>query len=84
MSKLTPWFHPDVRPVHRGIYERQYPRFVAYAYWDGTKWGALSFTPLWAKGRHRKHEYSWHRAPWRGLSRPSADSRTQTLSKEQG
>lgn len=41
--KLTPWFPADVKPVHVGMYERDWGRVVDNAvsardYWDGTQW----------------------------------------------
>lgn len=45
-QKLTPWFPADVKPVHVGVYERNYgskknPDLV-YCKWDGKKWMVCS------------------------------------------
>jgi hypothetical protein len=36
--KLTPWFEPDQKPVHEGVYETRIPHCWGYCYWDGHEW----------------------------------------------
>jgi len=39
---LTPWFPPDVKPVHEGVYEIKSDtsiRMNGYSQWDGKQWG---------------------------------------------
>lgn len=43
-NDLTPWFPPDVKPVHEGVYEIKNPipaRTSGYSHWDGKQWGPL-------------------------------------------
>lgn len=62
----TPWFPPEVLPIHEGVYERKYHWGRGYAYWDGEDWGLSEETPedaaLWV---------NWSSAEvceWRGLA----------------
>jgi hypothetical protein len=40
----TPWFDPDVVPVHPGVYRRRWPA-GPYACWDGRAWRADARSP---------------------------------------
>lgn len=43
--KLTPWFPPEVRPVHVGVYrvigwsESEPTKGALYSYWNGKRFG---------------------------------------------
>jgi hypothetical protein len=70
---LTDWFPASVKPVRKGVYQRQYPHFakaavVQYCYWNGKEWGLGNFTVEKAMGyaqafipAPRQH------LPWRGV-----------------
>ena len=66
--KLAPWFPGTVKPVHIGVYERDYnpsnPR--AYCYWDGTSWFTWRSTPKDAF-TCRSAPSRWQNLPWRGV-----------------
>ena len=65
----TDWLDPDVKPVHPGVYRRQWPG-GPYACWDGRRWRADAATPEAAAA---KEGISPHvDAPWQGLSTPPA------------
>ena len=72
MSKHTPWFPGSVKPVRKGVYQREYtygktPN-VQYCYWNGK---------AWAMGEHTVERAEWNRnafilapnqsLPWRGV-----------------
>jgi len=43
MSKMTPWFPPHIKPVHKGVYEVKYTpesehESYVYAAWNGKQW----------------------------------------------
>lgn len=68
--KLTPWFPAKVKPVRKGVYQRDYGvdgLGIEFCYWDGNRWGLFGYTPDDAK--------SWAYLPtgygkckWRGLA----------------
>jgi len=75
--KVTPWFPPEIKPVHVGIYHRQLAHtsrngdLVVFAYWDGTHWLIPSADPGVASDpwRPRVIDQSYLFAlPWRGLA----------------
>ena len=76
-TKVTPWFPANVKPVRKGVYQVNdglVNESVAYAYWNGSKFGYRVYmgSPLQA--------YEWadrvtclsSRAPWRGLAKAAA------------
>jgi hypothetical protein len=80
---LTPWFEPEVNPVHAGIYEVEncyLDSMPLYRMWDGARWlmgsasvdGAASMARLDATATSRP-------LSWRGLS---SQAGTTTTSKE--
>lgn len=67
MSKLTEWFPPEIKPVHKGVYERAMcGRGTRYSFWDGVCWGGWSDKVRWAWGQ-RGIPSVVQDAPWRGL-----------------
>lgn len=74
---LTPWFPGDVKPVHIGVYQRDFGGADnrKYAYWGGDHWRWSEPTPeraaLW---RHVDGKSSVQLEPsirWRGLADPA-------------
>jgi len=67
-QKLTDWFPPNVKPVHKGMYEVHVSHCYPFPrYFDGKKWhimtraeasGTKPFTPC-------SVDYGYH---WRGLA----------------
>lgn len=64
VMKLTPWFPPEVKPVHVGPYESIFGGW--YRYWDGTRWHFGGDTPAKAV---KNVSASPAPAAWRGLAR---------------
>ena len=71
--KLTPWFPPDVKPVHVGVYETLeatcFPNW--YDIWDGKNWWIGGKTPKSAMKNHQDEpRLLIQSAPvkWRGLA----------------
>ncbi len=82
---LTPWFPPDVKPVHEGVYQiedyplnDEYEQILCYACWRDGGWGYSS----WATGQEgidmctedwfRSNDGSWlteRGCRWRGLNK---------------
>ncbi len=70
MSKLTPWFPIETKPVHIGVYETKYHLFEdewshGFSYWNGEKWsnnscGVKSVKKNWTEGAIQEKK-------WRGL-----------------
>ena len=65
--KLTPWFPPDVKPVRRGWYLRDYLSGPAYSHWNGARWsgGCLNLIDRAFVKHHPSHDQSMQ---WRGLA----------------
>lgn len=70
--KLTPWFTPEIKPVHPGVYEtelrgRSFDQHIefGYSYWTGLFWGNNQPTPMDAL---RARERGAQDKPWRGLA----------------
>lgn len=64
--KKTDWFPGDVKPVHVGMYERQYPdgfdKSDARDFWNGKKWCyGYHGLPTLAVAVNQSR-------PWRGLA----------------
>lgn len=64
--KKTPWFPGTVKPVHVGVYQRDYASRVAYCKWDGVFW-------YWAAPRRKEAQRECGKSisqtlPWRGLA----------------
>jgi hypothetical protein len=62
-------FKPSVDPARPGLYKRVLPETgtLAFAYWDGGRWGLASTTPRRALAR--KHKRSKKSLPWYGLAK---------------
>ena len=74
MSKMTNWFHPHIKPVHKGVYEVKDPFWgTMYSNWNGKSWDvgcvyvSSSFVPSY---RHRKSDHQ--NKYWRGLTEKQA------------
>lgn len=73
---LTPWFPGDVKPVHVGMYERDFGWGHAYSYWNGEFWGQYCRTVSVAYASRGK--VSFHQqVPWRGLTEPAQQENKQ-------
>lgn len=80
---LTPWFPGDVKPVHIGVYQRDFGGVgnLKYAYWDGEYWRWSEPTPDHAAewGTFPGRGYGHGKSPvqfgptirWRGLTEPT-------------
>jgi hypothetical protein len=68
MNKLTDWFHPSIKPVRIGAYQRDYIRgYTHYSYWNGRSF--LTGTESIEEAGKGKYLVSWHQdLPWRGLA----------------
>ena len=74
---LTPWLPGDVKPVHIGVYQRDFGGFNGrkYAHWDGEYWSWSNGTP---EGAAVRGEFA-SKSPtqldpsifWRGLAKPA-------------
>lgn len=67
MSRLTPWFPPEVKPVRFGIYERLWSDGPLYALWNGKHWKTSWGTPDVA-ARNSSIGSGVQNLPWRGLA----------------
>lgn len=69
--KLTPWFPPDVVPVHVGVYEVRDNGITAFACWNGVCFGyrSLSSAQLAHDSRDKPTGLP-AKAQWRGLAEP--------------
>lgn len=66
---LTPWFPPDVKPVHEGVYQtRNLKGLLTFQYWNGKFWGLYRSRVDWAS-MSRNHTSIRQQNPWRGLSK---------------
>ena len=77
--RLTKWISGDTKPVHVGVYQRDYRNArgdrgagITYSYWDGKRWFTYGETPekavQWAR-----FSSAYQSLPWRGLAKdPSA------------
>jgi hypothetical protein len=71
MSKLTPWFPPEVKPVYVGVYRTKFfANYSGYSYWNGSAW---SFE--WDSVEEvSRMEIGNQDKSWRGLAKnPQAD-----------
>lgn len=65
-GRLTPWFEPEVKPVHVGVYQTHMCGMGAgYSYWTGASWcdtrGTVAAADKW---RYRGSQNK----TWRGLA----------------
>jgi hypothetical protein len=67
MKPVTQWFGPDEKPVHAGVYERDYGDDVYYCWWNGETWGVCSLDISRAY-RFRIVASGSIYLPWRGLA----------------
>ena len=69
--KRTPWFYPDVQPVHPGVYQIAHSLLgtFLYAHWSPAGWGCLAATPDEAVRRDWPEARVPSRGAWRGLTK---------------
>jgi hypothetical protein len=66
--KLTPWFPPDVKPAHVGVYQcRGLPTTQKFQHWNGYFWGG------WAADKKAAERNGYvpsmrEQPEWRGLA----------------
>ena len=67
--KVTPWFKPSQTPARIGLYqvESLFYSGLAWAYWDGKKWGFQCDTKKEAF-YYRHWESGIQNKTWRGLT----------------
>lgn len=67
MSKLTPWYPPEVKPVRVGVYESITSAPPWFRYWDGSHWhwGARTVEEAFKN----REACTVVREAWRGLTR---------------
>ena len=73
--KLTPWFRGTVKPVRKGVYERDfsgtyagYLRRPNYCYWNGKFWCLCGTNPKIAVWYQDKPSLNQN-IPWRGVEK---------------
>ena len=69
MSNMTPWFPPDIKPVHKGVYLVKFnasQQQEMYATWNGRRWSAVSYAQkdVW----HRRFIGAYQDKYWRGFT----------------
>jgi hypothetical protein len=64
---MTPWFPPNIKPMHVGVYPAAISVDRGFAHWNGRKWGCL-----WATKKHAKSAPAYDLArqdkSWRGFT----------------
>ena len=75
MSKMTDWFPPHIKPVHKGVYQikfsnRNKREAPLYATWNGGRWSVSS------NGKndmyHTRFLYAYQDKYWRGFTEKQA------------
>lgn len=69
MSEFTEWFDGKQKPVHKGVYQRQFGMgrvAVTYCVWDGSKW--LLGSPDLADADKYLEASEKQEQRWRGLA----------------
>lgn len=66
-ERRTAWFPANVKPVHKGVYERRH--FADFAYWNGNEWGVGCPSPTIAmRPEWRTNSSNFQSCQWRGLA----------------
>lgn len=70
-EKLTPWFPGNVKPLRKGVYERDWlddgPKW--FSHWNGKTWRAGDDIAEVAASAENTNLISDHqKLPWRGLA----------------
>lgn len=65
--KLTPWFPPEVPPVHPGVYEVEAHTVPFYRMWDGRFWRTGDVSPAGARPHNPYLGHADFR--WRGIQK---------------
>lgn len=71
-KKLTPWFPPEVKPVHIGVYETAEPNLDSecFQHWNGSFWGLCSSSARYAATNGQANGFSgFQQTMWRGLAK---------------
>ena len=69
MKKIGP-FPGDVKPVRKGIYQRDRLKAVRHwSYWDGSSWGVGVFSRVNA-WKYRDWRSKHQSLPWYGIEKP--------------
>jgi hypothetical protein len=66
IKPVTQWFNSRQRPVHEGVYEREYSGEIGYSLYLNGFWRTNADTAYEAYRRLRIS--SWQDLPWRGLA----------------
>lgn len=74
---LTPWYPPEIKPVRKGVYERDMEAVLMHAYGQWSYWNGVHWCG-WASDRESARNNGiqglpslMQDAPWRGLARRS-------------
>jgi len=68
-QKLTPWYPSRIKPVRRGLYERDIPTIgVRLSFWTGKYWGGFAMINECAFN-NRTFRTGHPQARWRGIAR---------------
>ena len=63
--KLTPWYPPEIKPLHVGVYERDYSQKGRwYCFWDGNYFGCAQSQTIFCTEDVSLDQ----NIPWRGLT----------------
>ena len=72
MNKMTPWFPPHIKPVHKGLYEIKFTDMnlkgvddPMYATWNGLRWSSASYQK--SGGYHKMFYGVTQDKYWRGF-----------------
>jgi hypothetical protein len=69
--KFTPWFPPEIKPVHVGVYPIKMPYTLGegFAYWSGVHWGNYQRSPELAQTYGDGNDLcTTQNKVWRGLA----------------
>lgn len=74
MSKYSPWFPPEVKPVRKGVYQVKdidslFPEYRWFAFWNGKSFGHRCID---CNRAYRNRDFFTTRrglTTWRGLAR---------------
>jgi len=69
--KLTQWIDGDVKPVHKGIYQRKWPLRICWCKWTGKGWSfswAMDYDDGFERAENDQNKTIEKNLPWRGLA----------------
>ncbi len=71
-AQMTPWFPANMKPVRTGVYEVRLDgasSLMAYAFWSGDRWGAMSSTLQMAPTqKYAFADWASQNKRWRGFT----------------